>query len=98
MTHRLRLSPKARRDIEDIWNYTHEHWGEIQADIYLRRLAERMTLLAQRPYSGNPCPDIRAGYYRFRCEAHILFYRYVGDDLEVVRILHTAMDISRHLS
>ncbi|MCB8881000.1 type II toxin-antitoxin system RelE/ParE family toxin [Acidisoma cellulosilytica] len=97
MTGRLRLSPKAQSDIEDIWNHTSDRWGLTQAEIYLRRLGERMELLSEHPHMGHPCPDIRVGYYRFSYEAHILFYRFVGAGIEVVRILHKAMDVSRHL-
>ena len=30
------LSPAARADIEEIWDYTVRHWGEAQAERYTR--------------------------------------------------------------
>jgi hypothetical protein len=33
-----------------------------------------MALIVRQPDFGTPCPEIRAGYHRFPCEAHILFY------------------------
>jgi toxin ParE1/3/4 len=97
MTDRLTLSPRAQRDISDIWDYTAERWGVDQAEFYVRNLARHMTSIAGNPALGNPCPEVRAGYHRFPCEAHILFYRIVDGDIEIIRILHNRMDFSRHL-
>lgn len=30
-----RFTPKARQDLDDIWNFTVEHWGTAQADRYV---------------------------------------------------------------
>jgi toxin ParE1/3/4 len=97
MTGRLTLSPRAQLDIDEIWDYTANRWGIDQAETYVRRLGQHMTLIARQPELGNLCPEIRTGYHRFPCEAHILFYRVVEGDVEVVRILHSQMDFVRHL-
>lgn len=32
------LSPRAQRDLDEIWNYTEAHWGTEQAETYTRQL------------------------------------------------------------
>lgn len=97
MTSRLTLSPRAQLDIDEIWDYSADRWGIDQAETYVRRLGQHMTLIAGQPGLATPCPEIRAGYHRFPCGAHVLFYRVVQGDVEVVRILHSRMDFGRHL-
>ncbi|MDQ7775378.1 MAG: type II toxin-antitoxin system RelE/ParE family toxin [Paracoccus aminovorans] len=41
--------------------------------------------------------DIRPGYLKCRSGAHIIYFRDLGDTLEIVRILRGAQDVSRHL-
>ena len=33
---RYQLSPRARRDLEGIWDYTAQRWGAAQAEAYIR--------------------------------------------------------------
>jgi toxin ParE1/3/4 len=40
----FRLTPAAERDLEGIWDYTQEQWGDEQADRYLDK---RVSLLSQ---------------------------------------------------
>lgn len=58
--------------------------GIDQAETYVRRLGQHMALIARQPDLGSPCPEIRADYRRFPCEAHVLFYRVAQSDVEVV--------------
>ncbi|HYG48660.1 MAG TPA: type II toxin-antitoxin system ParD family antitoxin [Allosphingosinicella sp.] len=41
----VRLSAKARRDLQDIWRYGCQEWGEAQADAYARTLGKAMEFL-----------------------------------------------------
>jgi hypothetical protein len=38
------LSPRARGDIEDIWNYTATNWGIDQAELYIRESRQLSSL------------------------------------------------------
>jgi toxin ParE1/3/4 len=90
------LSPRARQDIDDIWDYTAKHWGSDQAERYLRQLQAAIELVAANPFLGRSCEHIRPGYRKFPAGAHVLFYRAEGSRTDVVRILHARMDIDRH--
>ena len=41
MMARYRLTPKADRDLMQIWRYTNEKWGKAQANEYLQLLESR---------------------------------------------------------
>lgn len=94
---RFIISPRARADVEAIWNYTAEHWGLAQAETYIRQIQAAVEILASNPTRGRPCDDIRAGYRKYPAGSHILFYRLKADGIDVARILHGRMDFDRHL-
>jgi toxin ParE1/3/4 len=94
---RFVLSPRAQADIDDIWAYTIEHWGERQAEIYIRLIKAAVDAIATDPDVGRPCDDVRPGYRRYAVGSHLLFYRVTAAAVIVVRILHQRMDVERHL-
>ena len=93
----LLVRPRARRDLKDIWRYTVQQWGEAQADQYLYDLDREIQGLLKFPDLGTPCDPIRAGYRRLQVKRHLVFYRRDGQHLEIVRVLHDAMDVKSHL-
>jgi toxin ParE1/3/4 len=56
------LRPKALADLEKIWDYTVETWGEEQAERYLRLINQSFRKVADNPGLGRPCDTIREGY------------------------------------
>lgn len=92
-----RLSPRALADLDDIWMFGVERWGARQAERYLRQLNAAVQVVSEDPGRGRPCDDIRSGYAKFNAGSHTLFFRTVGDRVEIVRILHSRMDFDRHL-
>jgi toxin ParE1/3/4 len=94
---RFILSPRARDDLDGIWNYTVRIWDMYQAERYLRRIAEAVDLVAETPALGRNCDHIRDGYRKYPVGSHVLFYRLTDDGIDVVRILHSQMDFDRHL-
>ncbi len=94
---RFIVSPRARTDIDDIWNYTVEHWGERQAEIYIRLVKAAVEAVVKDPKVGRTCDDVRLGYRRYPVGSHVLFYRVTAEAIVVVRILHRRMDVERHL-
>jgi toxin ParE1/3/4 len=91
------LRPKAVSDLEDIWDYTVRMWDEDQAERYLRLLNVGFIDLTIQPDLGRSCDAIRQGYRVFRVGSHVIFYRVINDNIEVVRVLHQSMDFERHL-
>ena len=90
------LSPRAQTDLDAIWDYSAENWGEARAERYIRELQNAIETVAADPRRG-PCDEIRAGYRRYPAGAHVLFFRLAPGGIDVVRILHQRMDFQQHL-
>jgi toxin ParE1/3/4 len=91
------LSPRAQKDIDDIWEYTVEHWNVRQAEIYLRQIRRAIETVAAEPNIARACDDIRPGYWKYPAGSHVMFFRITDKGINVVRILHSRMDFERHL-
>lgn len=92
---RYRLSPAAQADLRDIRAYTKTTWGEAQARKYLAELRSGLERLADAPLIGKAREEIAQGLRSFPLARHIAFYREYSDGIEVIRILHTSMDVER---
>ena len=91
------LSPRARADLEEIWDYTAQRWGIDQAEVCIRLLQGAIETLADDPHKGRPCSEVRAGYRSHSVGSHVLFFRSIKSVIDIVRILHNRMDFERHL-
>jgi toxin ParE1/3/4 len=91
------LTPRAQADLDEIWDYTAEHWGDDQAAAYARQIQAAIEAVAADPSRGGPCDDIRPGYRKLSVGSHVLFYRCIENGVDIVRILHQRMDFNRHL-
>jgi toxin ParE1/3/4 len=95
---RYLLSPAAQADLEQIWDYTHDHWDTDQAEEYLRELQRAIERAAANPRIGRACDEIRPGYRSLATASHMLFYRISAEGIvDVMRVPHQRMDIDRHL-
>jgi toxin ParE1/3/4 len=91
------LSPRAQRDIDDIWEYTVERWNVGQAEIYLRQIQRAIETVAAEPKTARACDNIRSGYWKYPAGSHVLFFRVTDKGINVVRVLHSRMDFERYL-
>lgn len=91
-----RLSPRANLDLEGIWFYTFDTWSRAQADRYHRSLVAEIEGLASGIRKGRP-DTVRPGLLKRPCGSHVIWYRDLPDRLEVIRILHSAQDVDRHM-
>jgi toxin ParE1/3/4 len=93
----FRLTRKAREDLKSIARWTQHRWGVAQRNNYLAQLDKRFALLADAPTLGRSCDAIRSGYRQYHEGRHLIFYVLIPEGIEVVRVLHDAMDAGRHL-
>jgi toxin ParE1/3/4 len=54
-----------------------------------------LTMVAQYPELGEVVDHFSPGLRRFMLGNYLLFYRQVGDEIELIRVLHGARDIDR---
>jgi toxin ParE1/3/4 len=91
------LTGKAKADLKDIGRYTQRTWGVEQRDRYLGQLDACFRRIAANPAAGLSAEAIRPGYRRVHEGSHVIFFRRVGEELEIVRVLHQSMLPERHL-
>ena len=93
----LVFSPEAQADISDIWDYTVREWGHLQAQKYNRQLEEAALSLLESSLPGLSAEHVRTGYRKFLVGRHAMYFRLYETQVEVVRILHSSMDVEAHL-
>jgi toxin ParE1/3/4 len=94
---KFRLSERAKADLLEIYDQTETRFGSYQAEAYLAGLERTFGLLADFPRIGQDAGAIRAGYRRFRFQAHIVFYSDDTDGVFIRAIIHAARDIRPEL-
>ncbi len=93
------LTNKAVEDLSKIWDYTFEVWSETQADKYYQMLLDYCGDLADSAISGKHYPEISKDIFGCRAGQHIIFYRpSTKYKIEIIRILHSRMDLRKRLS
>jgi toxin ParE1/3/4 len=92
-----RLSPKAQRDLDGIFDYTVKQWGLPQALRYTDLIEAACATLAEAPLQSQDCAAIRPGYRRRGVEQHVIYFRQTSYGIAIIRILHQRMDQARHL-
>ncbi len=102
----VRLSQDAETDFAEILIYTHDIFGDSQARTYQGVLADALATLSEGPTVlgsvalDDILPNLRSLHVarRGRRGRHFILYRAAdGQTIEVLRILHDAMDIARHI-
>lgn len=95
---RFKLLPDAEDDLFKIWEYTVNAWSENQADKYYDMLLAKCQKLASHPFMGKLHDEISDDLFGYHAGEHIIFYSVTSpDEITMIRILHSGMDISRHV-
>ena len=85
---------RALNDLLEIWDYTVEEWSENQAEKYYNLIIASCMDLANNPKLGKSYEIIALNVLGYRCGEHIIFYREISiNEIEIVRILHSMMDL-----
>ena len=93
----LDLTDAAVGDLRSIRNYTLDQWGEEQEKLYLDALWEKLELILTDPGRWRSREDLFPGCQIASHGKHVILFRIQGRVLQIVRILHGAMDYSRHI-
>ena len=92
------LTNKALEDLNEIWKYTVEEWSETQAEIYYNLLLDTCEILAKKPNQCKKYDIVDQNLLGFKSGQHLIFYKIVSDkEIEVIRILHSLMDLKYHI-
>ena len=93
----IKILPLARRDLKSTGVFTARKWGTDQAKRYLQGLGREIQRLSSHPELGTQCEEIRPGYRYRHIHRQLVFYRPQTNRIEIVRVLHDAMDAAAHL-
>ncbi len=103
---RVRLGAEAEKDFAAILRYTRDEFGRGQAKTYKQTLLDALGALSQGPdVTGSAArdeilPGLRTLHVarRGRRGRHFILYRAgPNQTVDVIRILHDAMDLARHI-
>jgi toxin ParE1/3/4 len=105
---RVEIAHAADADIREIDRWTERQFGAVQAEAYAAAIANAIAALIAGPQirGARPRTDMRRGFYtlhlsRFQRHArHFVVFRVSDPErrvIDVLRVLHDAMDLVRHL-
>lgn len=95
------VSRLARGDLIHIHDYIRDELSNPDAALRIMRLLKQaMYSLESMPERGKPLDAILGVHTEYRflvCESYRIFYLYDGQQVEIVRVLHTLQDFMRAL-
>lgn len=94
-----KVSQQAFDDLLKIGTYTETEWGVNQRDSYLDDIESQFELLAKNPLNAlvKDRGDIRKGCFSLSVNEHIIIFRKTSYGARIVRVLHKAMDLGKHV-
>lgn len=90
--YQLVISPAAKNDLKEIYQYGLRQWGEIQSDNYLLAIKERFWLLTTQPQMGVERQEFQPHVRSLPMMSHVMFYRINDNTIEIIRVLHGRQD------
>ena len=89
----IRIQQAASHRLDDIYRYTRDRWGEVQADRYITGLFDAFARIETHGVTSRPIPaEFGVGGYVFRYEKHLVYWRRLSNgDVGVVTVLHERM-------
>ena|SRR5690554_3753473 len=91
------LSEEAEKDIEEIFDFGEDKFGNAQAITYLIGLEEHFEALTKNPDIGKKRNEIKKGLLSLPYISRIIFYRILGNHIRIVRVLYGGRDLIKFL-
>jgi len=94
----VKVSLKYERSLDEIFCYSFETFGEVQAVRYRQKIMNAVETLSVYYSSYPPCRHIPTKTHKYRniiLDAHLLIYRVTNERIEVLDIVHQASSISK---
>ena len=91
---KLRVSPKARADLDGVWWYIARESGSTDtATRVTDNIAQQFWLLNRYPNLGRRRDDLRPGLRSFAAGDYVIIYRVENTTVVIIHILHGSRDI-----
>lgn len=87
------IRPRAQIDLLDIWDYIATDNPD-KADEVSDIFHEKFELIAGTPKIGRQRPELGNSIRSFPTGNYLIFYQIIEGDVVIVRVLHSARDIT----
>ena len=94
---KLKLSPQAITDLEEIYEFSLTSWGLKRTEAYIDEMYDAMISICENPEIGSIYYFKEGNYRKLNINRHMIFYRFNHMDCIVLRILHERMDLKKKL-
>ena len=94
----FKVSKEYDIHLTEIYDYTVDTFGEIQAERYLQKINKAVLSLPNFYTAYPPCRHIPTKSRMYRniiLDAHLIIYRITTERIEVLDIIHGAMSVSK---
>lgn len=89
-----KIAPKARSDLDGVWDYLDvQKESPTAAYRQIEMLYDKFSLLAANPFLGEVRDDLGTNLQSFVARKYVVVYRMAGDKIEIVRVIHSAHDM-----
>ncbi len=94
------IETAADRRLDEIYQYSAEHWGEAQAADYIADLFAQFEAIAARRVRWHSIPvDLGVTGYRLRHRRHYIYWRVTSaGSIAIMTVLHDRMEQGQHLT
>lgn len=79
----------------ETYHFGVERWGKAASGAYIGVIRTQMKSLSRGKTSGVSADDAGQGLRRLVIRSHVIWFRIIGNDLRVVRVLHQSRDVGR---
>jgi toxin ParE1/3/4 len=89
----IRIQDGASHRLDDIYRYTRDRSGDVQAETYITGLFAALDKITAHGVVSKPIPaELGVEGYFFRYERHFIYWRHLSNgDIGIVTILHERM-------
>ena len=91
------ISRLAKRDLENIWNYTVTIWSIKQADKYIKQIVKQIDKICLTPEIGRQIFRIKPNHRMIKINSHLIVYKIEKKIVKIDRIIHERMDIKTQI-
>ena len=91
-TPRYRIADRAEADTDDIWLYIAQHNPDA-AEALMGKFRLRFASLARTPGIGRRRNELSSDLRSYAVGNYVIFYRELEPSIEIVRVLHGAMNL-----
>jgi toxin ParE1/3/4 len=91
---RIRLSPQARADLDEVWFYiANESGSEERATRIVAAITDKFALFARFPFIGKSFESVnRPNIRSFPVGSYVIFYSTRPAEIRILRIIHASRD------